>query len=126
MELAATSVAIENEHLRIEIDPETGAVLQVANLACDLQLVAGRPAPPWRIRLLDGSSLGQAADFRLERRSNGIELYWSTERGDDVQATITLAAGEQNASFTVAVQPGAGPSVDAIEYPVLGGSGQLT
>jgi uncharacterized protein DUF6259 len=122
----ASPVGIENEHLRIEIDPETGAVLQVENLACDLQLVTGAPAPPWRIRLLDGSLLEHPAEFRLERRTDGAELSWSTERGDVVQATIALAAGEQNASFTVVLEPGQGSPVEAIEYPVLGGIGTLT
>jgi Domain of unknown function (DUF6259) len=123
---SAAPVAIENEHLRIELDAETGAVLQVSNLDRELDLVAGPPAPPWRILMLGGSVLEQPAGFHLERRGNGVELRWSTERGDVVQATVTLSAGEPNASFVVAVEPAEGSPVEAIEYPVLGGIGPLT
>jgi hypothetical protein len=123
---AAASVAIENAHLRIELDPETGAVLQIENRDCDLQLISGPPAPPWRVLLLDGAVLEQSVDFRLERRHDGVELRWSTERGDVVQATVTLPEGEPNASFVVALEPAEGSPVEAIEYPVLGGIGPLS
>ncbi|HEX4680362.1 MAG TPA: DUF6259 domain-containing protein [Gaiellaceae bacterium] len=125
MSAAATSVAIENEHLRIELDPETGAVLQVANRGCDLRLLTGPPGPPWRILLLDGTVLEQPTDFHLERRRDGVELRWSTARGDLVRATVTLPAGDPNARFNVEVDPAAGFPVEAIEYPVLGGIGPL-
>jgi hypothetical protein len=76
--------------------------------------------------LLDGTVLEQPASFHLERRHDGVELRWSTERGDVVQATVTLPGGEQNARFMVALEPAEGSAVEAIEYPVLGGIGPLS
>lgn len=125
MNASAASVAIENAQLRIELDAETGAVLQVTNLDRGLRLISGPPGPPWRILLLDGSVLERPASFDLERRGDTVELRWSTERGDVVRATVTLAADALNASFEVALEPAQGPAVEVVEYPVLGGIGAL-
>ena len=125
MSAGAASVAIENEHLRIELDAETGAVLQLTNLERDLRLIAGPPGPPWRILLLDGSVLEQPVSFDIDQRAEGVELRWSSERGDVVRATISLLPDALNASFEVALEQTHGSPAEVIEYPVLGGIGAL-
>jgi hypothetical protein len=121
----ATSVVIENAHLRIELDARTGAVMQVTNLDRSLRLIAGPPGPPWRILLLDGSVLEQPASFDAEHRGECVALRWSTERGDIVRATVTLPADTLNATFEVALEQAHGSRAEVIEYPVLGGIGAL-
>jgi hypothetical protein len=125
MSEGAAPVVIENEHLRIELDAETGAVLQLSNLDRALDLIAGPQGPPWRILLLDGAVLERPASFRAEQRGEALELVWSSERGDIVRATITLPAGAPNATFEVALEQADGSPAEAIEYPVLGGIGAL-
>jgi hypothetical protein len=121
----ATSVVIENAQLRIELDAETGAVLQVTNLEAGLRLIAGPAGPPWRILLLDGTVLERPASFAAEHHGDSVELRWSTTRGDIVRSTIALPTDALNATFEVALEQPAGSPAELIEYPVLGGIGAL-
>jgi hypothetical protein len=119
------ALALENEHLRVELDPSTGAVSQIENKGSDLRLVAGRPGPPWRIRLEDGAALEQHASPEAETVEHGVRLRWSSERGDVVQAAVTLVPGDPCVRFEVALSPAAGVPVEAIEYPLIAGIGSL-
>ena len=123
--MALVPVGLENEHLRVELDPATGAVLQIDNKTAQLCLVAGRPGPPWRIRLEDGGVLEQPASFDAEPLEHAVRLEWSSERGDAVRATVTLLPGDPCVRFQVALSPADGAAVEAIEYPVIAGIGPL-
>lgn len=120
-----TPLVLQNSHLRVELDAETGSVVQIDNRAKCIRLVAGPPGPPWRILLEDGSALETPATFEAEPTDHGLALVWTSERGDVVRATVTLASGEPSVRFEVAVEPAAGPAVEAIEYPVVAGIGPL-
>jgi hypothetical protein len=121
----AAPVVIENAHLRIELDPATGAIVQVTNLARDLPLIDGSAGPPWRILLQDGSVLERPASFGAEQRGDVVELRWTSERGDTVRATVTLPPDALNARFEVSLEPSDGSPAELIEYPVLGGISAL-
>jgi hypothetical protein len=121
----ASPVGIENAHLRIEVDGETGAVLQITNLGRGLRLIDGPVGPPWRVLLLDGSVLERPTSFHAGHDGDSLELRWSTERGDVVRATVTLPADALNASFEVSLEQTEGSPAEVIEYPVLGGIGAL-
>lgn len=118
-------IALQNEQLRIELDGTTGSVLQICNEVTRSSLVAGRPGPPWRIVLEDGSVLAVPARLAVDQRDNVVDLEWSSERGDVVRAAVTLLPGDASVRFDVALEPAAGGNVAAIEYPVIAGIGPL-
>ena len=120
-----TPLVVQNEHLRVELDPETGSVAQIHNSVREIRLVSGAPAPPWRILLEDGSVLETPATFEVEPTEHGLALAWTSERGDVARALVTLLPGDPSVRFEVALEPGTGVAVEAIEYPVIAGIGPL-
>lgn len=123
--MALGALALDNEHLRVVLDPATGSVVQIVNKTARLCLVAGRPGPPWRIRLEGGGELEQPASFEAEPLEHAVRLEWTSERGDAVRATVTLLPGDPCLRFEVGLSPAEGDPVDAIEYPVIRGIGSL-
>lgn len=119
------ALSLENEHLRIELDPDTGAIVGLGNRPAELGLVTRRPGPPWRILLEDGGVLDEPSGFEAGRSEHGLALTWSSERGDVVRASVTLRPGDPSVRFGVALEPVTGASAEAIEYPVIGGIGPL-
>lgn len=64
--------------------------------------------------------LNTASSFSLEELTGGAELRWTSERGDEIRASITLQ--DDTVRFRAAVDA---PDVTVVEYPVIGGIGSL-
>lgn len=120
------TVSLHDDRICLELDRSTGAIVRLANLDRDLELVDGPPVEPWVLHAPDGSTLTRPTDVRIVEGEGRADVRWSTERGDVITAAITLAAGEGAVRFRVAVTPALGERVDAIDYPVLGGIGALS
>lgn len=116
---------LENDLVAVDLDPDSGAIVQIANKRRGLELIdpsyAG-DAPPWRILLGDGSALERPASFELERGADGATLRWTSQRGHELRGAITLREGEPSARFEIALD---GPDAEALEYPVVRGIGAL-
>ncbi|HEV8462707.1 MAG TPA: DUF6259 domain-containing protein [Gaiellaceae bacterium] len=102
----------------IELD-EDGSIRRLG--ANGLELVSGPAAKPWVLHLADGTTIDEPASTEVAPRDAGYALRWTTERGDVIDASITISGDE--ARFRVAVT---GEQVDGIDYPVIGGVGALS
>ena len=63
---------VSSRALSVKIDPESGRLLRVRNLARDLDLIAGTPAnPPFRLELAKVGVVESFEDFHCEPLANG-------------------------------------------------------
>ncbi len=129
---AADDIVLSNAALELRLDPVTGAVRQLEDVAHGLRLVAqdAAPAPPFRVGLPDGVRLAAgdvAAALDPAFDGTAVDLAWPlAEPGLEVRARIELAPGDAPARFTARVAAtGGGPRVDWLEYPVIAGVGPL-
>jgi hypothetical protein len=119
-------IVLENESLRLAFDESTGAVLQIHNRRSGLDLVSGPPAPPWTVRYADGSVVDSFTTCRCSASDGTLRCEWTTAGGDVIEATVSLAAAAAEARFRASIVPGDGLRAAVLEYPVIGGIGELT
>ncbi|HVU79226.1 MAG TPA: DUF6259 domain-containing protein [Gaiellaceae bacterium] len=79
---------------------------------------------PWRLRLEDGTVLDTPVSFACERRDGGLCLSWESERGDELEATVS--PDDDTLRFRISARPVRGPAPEVVEYPVIGGIGALS
>ena len=123
-------IQVENNFLRILVDPTSGAVLQVTNHAAGLDLVEGsKPGPPWRM-VLKGSLevLPKNPQYSFTRDSKGdhLDLFWATNvPGLSVRALVSaLKNGSVIFASSLSSSPGV-PEIAYFEYPVVSGIGDM-
>ncbi|HET7077876.1 MAG TPA: DUF6259 domain-containing protein [Chloroflexia bacterium] len=115
---------VSSRALSVKIDPESGRLLRVRNLARDLDLIAGTPAnPPFRLELAKIGVVESFEDFRCEPLANGLRLIWRAPHSITVTSDI-LVRGD-DILFTVAAANAGSSTIDRIEYPILSGIGRL-
>ena len=125
-----TPILISNDAIRVELDPVTGAVLQITNRLQGIDLVR-LPAQrvPWRLEIAneDGSSrwIESFREFHHGQDENGVILHWSTDEGLEVVAKVSAPDGHGGISFEIDAHAAPGMVIDKVEYPILTGIGEL-
>lgn len=129
---ADDTILLGNRHIRVEIDPVTGSILQITNLTSDIRLVTHSVEnTPWRIELMgdDGHSfwIDRFEDVRIEvdEPRHEAQLRWTTKSGLVVESTITTPPDADHVAFTITAHGSADLLIDKIEYPILTGIGSL-
>ncbi|HHI68450.1 MAG TPA: hypothetical protein ENJ97_03900, partial [Planctomycetes bacterium] len=123
-------IQVSNEKLRVLLDPSTGGILQVTNLAKNLDLLEGlSPHPPWRIQVKGTLQPGPKTllfSFRNDSKGRHIDLRWTTTiPGLTVRAVVSaLKEGTVTFQSQVLSSPGT-PEISYFEYPILSGIGNL-
>lgn len=117
-------LSISTRSLYVEIEPSSGRLLRVRNLARELDLIAVPSTnAPFRLELAKLGVVEGFSDFKCEPLANGLRLVWSAPynitltgdiivRGDDLLFTISAANAGQ-------------ATIDRIEYPIIGGIKRL-
>jgi len=118
------SHSVMSSSLRLELDPDSGRVTAVRNLARDLDLLSSRPAhSPFRLELNEVGTVEDFVDFACEPLADGLRLTWQTSHGITLSSDIVVRG--EDIVFGVSAANRGTATIDRIEYPILDGIGRL-
>ncbi len=123
-------IQVANAELRVLLDPSTGGILQVTNLAGGIDFLQGHGTPePWRIEL-EGRPEPRPTkclySFRQDSRGRHIDFLWTTDvPGLSVKAEVS-ASTDGTVAFQSGILSSPGvPRIEYFEYPIFSGIGNL-
>ncbi|MDR1825562.1 MAG: DUF6259 domain-containing protein [Bifidobacteriaceae bacterium] len=132
-----TPLVLQNPHLRLQLDPTTGALTRISNQANNLDLIdpayqAQPDEPAWKLATAPGQpeadwlTPAQAgAQFSAAAAPGRLDLQWACQDGLTVRAAIVLEPDAREAVFTAEVTNTGQQAVYLLEYPVVRGVGTL-
>ncbi|MBA3274683.1 MAG: hypothetical protein H0T72_02735, partial [Chloroflexia bacterium] len=121
----SAGIVLENDRVRLELDPGTGGFRRIDHLTTGLSLLGDDTSgPPWRIELAGEPEWTDAFDsFQGTRNGKVVTLNWTRVDGIAVQGEVSLEDDEVVITVSATVPPGL--TLDKIEYPILHGLGDL-
>jgi len=118
------TISVTSGALRVELDPDRGAITAVRHLTRGLELIAGPPADlPFRLELDGIGPLERIRDFVWEQRPSGLRLSWSMDHGITLVSDVVVRG--EDVLLTIEAINGGLATIDRIEYPIVGGIGRL-
>jgi hypothetical protein len=117
-------LSVSTPSLSVQIDPETGRLLQVCNLPRDLDLIAAPPTnPPFRVELHEAGWVEGFRSFAYQPLAAGIRLTWET--GYELTLVSDILVRDGDIVFTIGVHNHGRATIDRIEYPIVANIGRL-
>lgn len=118
------TLVVRTSRLAVHLDPDSGRLVAVRNLARDLDLIAAAPDnPPFRVEFTDSGWLEGFARFTHEPIEQGIRLTWETDCGITLTSDITSRGDD--ILFTIDAVNHGRVTIDRIEYPIIANIGRL-
>lgn len=122
VEAATTPFVAENEHLRVEFDPETGHLLRLQHVKTGLELLGGpvhRSTPPWILFI--GESDQRFAEFHTFTATplggaRGYDLHW---QGGAYDVRVRLELDGDTLHLWPAVENRGSDEIAGLVYPNL-------
>ncbi len=118
------SYLVSSRSLSVEIDPNSGRLVRIRNLARDLDLIAAPWAnAPFRLELARLGVVEGFSDFLCAPLANGLRLIWRAPHDITLRGDI-LVRGE-DILFTISAANAGKATIDRIEYPIISGIQRL-